>query len=298
MPSDPLAFPLPRRALLRGGAALAAATLPWPLRAQPARAPARRIVSLGGALTEMVYALGAEALLVGTDTTSLYPEAAQKTPKVGYMRQLSAEGLLSLRPDCVIGTHEAGPAVVLEQLRGAGVAVEIVQADHTWDEVRRKALLVGRVAGREREAQALWARLDADWQATRQRVAAAPRRPRAIFLLSHSGSPMVAGGGTAADALIRFAGGVNPVGEAFQGYRPLTAEALAGAAPDLFLNTIQGMEALGGADAFWRRPELALTPAFRRKALVAMEANHLLGFGPRLPGAVAELHGRLLDATA
>ncbi|SFD39190.1 heme/hemin ABC transporter substrate-binding protein [Paracidovorax konjaci] len=283
-----------RALLLRGGALLAAAAVPGPASAQAAR----RIVSLGGALTEMVYALGAEALLVGTDTTSLYPEAALKTPKVGYLRQLSAEGLLSLRPDCVIGTQEAGPAVVLEQVRAAGVAVELVQADHTWEEVERKALLVGRVAGREREARALRARLQADWQAARQRVADAPRRPRALFLLSHTGSPMVAGGGTAADALIRFAGAVNPAAAAFQGYRPLTAEALAGAAPDVFLNTTQGIEALGGEAAFWRRPELALTPAFRRKALVAMDANHLLGFGPRLPGAVLELHRRMQDATA
>ena len=103
---------------------------------------------------------------------------------------------------------------------------------------------------------------------------------------------MVAGTNTAADALIRFAGGVN-VAASFEGYKPLTAEALASAAPQVLINTSQGMEALGGAAAFWQRPELALTPAYRRRALVAMEANHLLGFGPRLPQAVQELHTRM-----
>ena len=260
--------------------------------AQPKNAVAQRIVALGGALTEVVYALGAESQLVGTDTTSVHPPAALQTAKVGYMRQLSAEGLLSLRPDAVLGTHEAGPAVVLEQVRSAGVQVELVQADHSWQEVQRKLQLVGRMTGRSAAAQALQARLDGEWAQTRQQVARAAQRPRALFILAHSGSPMVAGTNTAADALIRFAGGVN-VAASFEGYKPLTAEALASAAPQVLINTSQGMEALGGAAAFWRRPELALTPAYRRRALVAMEANHLLGFGPRLPQAVHELHTRM-----
>lgn len=260
--------------------------------AQPGTAAAQRIVALGGSLTEVVYALGAEGRLVGTDTTSVHPAAALQTAKVGYMRQLSAEGVLSLRPDAVLGTHEAGPAVVLEQIRSAGVRVELVQADHSWREVQRKLQLVGRMTGQQAGAQALQQRLDAEWAQTQQQVARAARRPRALFILAHSGSPMVAGTGTAADALIRFAGGVN-VAASFEGYKPLTAEALASAAPQVLINTSQGMEALGGAAAFWQRPELALTPAYRRRALVAMEANHLLGFGPRLPQAVQELHTRM-----
>ena len=260
--------------------------------AQPSNAVAQRIVALGGSLTEVVYALGAEGRLVGTDTTSVYPPAALQTAKVGYMRQLSAEGLLSLRPDAVLGTHEAGPAVVLEQVRSAGVQVELVQADHSWQEVQRKLQLVGRMTGRSAAAQALQARLDGEWAQTQQQVARAAQRPRALFILAHSGSPMVAGTNTAADALIRFAGGVN-VAASFEGYKPLTAEAMASAAPQVLINTSQGMEALGGAAAFWQRPELALTPAYRRRALVAMDANHLLGFGPRLPQAVQELHTRM-----
>lgn len=284
-----------RRQLLRGLAALplvSALGAERVLAASPAR-----IVSLGGALTEVVYLLGAQGQLVGTDTTSLFPDAALKTAKVGYLRQLSAEGLLSLKPDAVVGTTEAGPPVVLDQVRSAGVRVELVQADHTWDEVQRKVATVGRVAGREREARALQASLDAQWAAVKKVAEATTRRPRALFILSHSGSPMVAGTGTAADALIRFAGATNAITQ-FAGYRPLTAEAMASAAPDVLLNSTQGIEALGGEAAFWQRPELVLTPAFRRKALVAMEASHLLGFGPRLPAAVRELHTRMQAITA
>ena len=108
-----------RRALLAAavGAPLATtAALPGSALAQPAQAALPRLVTISGAITEVVYALGAQAHLVGTDTTSLYPAAAQKTPKVGYMRQLSAEGVLSLKPNAVIATTEAGPPVVRTSL--------------------------------------------------------------------------------------------------------------------------------------------------------------------------------------
>lgn len=283
-----------RRAALRrvGGGALAA--FAWPALSQGTRTP--RLVTISGAITEMVYALGAEAQLVGTDTTSLYPEAARRTPKVGYMRQLSAEGLLSLKPDAVIATTESGPPVVLEQLRAAGVRLELVDADHSWSEVQRKVAAVGRAAAREPQARALMAGLEAEWVQVRKRVAAdAGRKPRVLFVLSHSANPQVSGEKTAAHAVIGLAGGVNCL-SGFQGYRPMTAEAMASAAPDVILTTTQSIEAHGGTEKFWQRPELALTPAFGRRALVTQDALLLLGFGPRLPTAVGELHQSLRAA--
>ena len=270
-------------AALGAGAPLAAWAQPKP----------PRLITISGAITEVVYALGAEAQLVGTDTTSLYPAAAQKTPKVGYLRQLSAEGVLSLQPDAVIATTEAGPPVVLDQLRSAGVQVELVNSAYTWEDVRAKVQAVGRAAGRVTAAQALQARLDAEWAQLGQQVAAATGpRPRVLFILSHGPSPQVAGQGTAAEALIRFAGGVNAL-SGFNGYRPMTAEAMASAAPDVILTTDEGIAALGGPQRFWQRPELALTPAYRRRAVVSLDALLLLGFGPRLPQAVREVHRRL-----
>ena len=270
-----------------------------------------RIVSVSGAMTEIAYALGAGAQLVATDTTSVYPPAALQTPKVGYMRQLSAEGVLSLKPDTVIGTTEAGPSVVMDQLRGAGVKVELVESDHSWAEVQRKVAAVGRAAGRSAQAQALQARLDAEWAEVQAGVQAdlarqGGRKPRAIFILSHTASPQVAGSQTAAHAMLGYAGLVNafaqsgPAGQdsTFTGYRPMTAEALVAAAPELIVTTTQGVEASGGLDKFWSRPGLELTPAYRRRALVALDALYLIGFGPRTPQAVAELHRTRLKGFA
>ncbi len=288
-----------------GGSLLAHATAAVAQTASPLSAASSnsvRLVTVGGALTEMVYALKLEHLLVGTDTTSLYPAAAQHTAKVGYMRQLSAEGVLSLKPTALVATTEAGPPVVLDQLRSAGVRIEHIKADHTWDEVRRKLEALGRVLGRTEAATALWHTLDAEWTRTQQRVAqhtqaraaAGHKPPRFLFLLAHSGTPQASGEGTAADALIRFIGGRNAMSGAygFKGYKPLTPESMAAAAPEIILTTTQGLEAVGGESALWQRPELRLTPAYAQRQqgrLWHKDALELLGFGPRMPALVAAL---------
>jgi iron complex transport system substrate-binding protein len=105
---------LARRAWLRRAGA---APQPWARAGpRPERAAARRLVSVGGALTEIVYALEAQAELVGVDSTSQYPVAAQRLPSVGYARSLSLEGVLALAPTQVLATEDAGPPAVLRQL--------------------------------------------------------------------------------------------------------------------------------------------------------------------------------------
>ena len=258
-----------------------------------------RIVCVSGATTEIAYALGAEKQLVGTDTTSVFPAAALQTVKVGYMRALSAEGLLSLRPDAVIGTTEAGPSVVIDQIRSAGVRVELVDADHSWGEIQRKVAAVGRATSRTLEAAALQAQLDTQWAAVLAHIAKKTShqmtKPKAIFILSHTASPQVSGDKTAAHAILSYAGLGNALAgpgnaASFSGYRAMTAEALVAAAPDVIVTTTQGLESSGGLDKFWSRPGLALTPAYKRRSLVALDALYLIGFGPRLPQAVSELH--------
>ncbi len=289
---------------LAGSAAVGAGVvLPWPASAQTVNpaSPNERLISLGGGLTEVVFALGAENQLVGTDTTSLYPVAAQQTPKVGYLRSLSAEGLLSLRPTSLVASSDAGPPVVLDQLRSARVRVELVPIDHTWAEVQRKVQAVGRATSKMAESRLLQDRLETEWQDSLSFIAAykPARPPRVMFILSHSGSPMVSGSGTAADAVIRFIGARNAL-SGFQGYRPMTAEAVAAASPDVVLLTTQGLEAMGGAEPFWSRPEWRLTSAWRqrqsRETLIHRDALELLGFTPRLPGLVRDLHEGVVRA--
>lgn len=277
-----------RRRLL---AALCAAGMVSPFVAYAG--PPRRVVSVGGAVTEIVYALGAGDRLVGADSTSLFPEAAQKLPRVGYMRQLSAEGVLSLRPELVVATAEAGPPAVLTQIESAGVPIKRLPVRHSLESLRDNVREIAGVLGMPEAGSRLLADLEAHWSRTSRRVASFPGRPRALFILAHGGgAPMVSGAGTAADAMIGYAGAVNAV-QSLEGYKPLTAEAAIASAPDVILITSQGLDETGGIDKLLARPGLSLTPAGRSRRVVAMDALYLLGFGPRLPEAVADLSERL-----
>jgi heme transport system substrate-binding protein len=262
----------------------------------PSGSPAAhgRIVSVHGSLTEVVYLLGAQDQLVGTDTTSTHPEAAARTPKVGYLRQLSAEGLLALRPQAVLGTDEAGPPTVLNQLAQAGVPLRLVQVHHRFQDVLDKVQLVGAVTQRTAAAQALSAQLQTQWEATRRRVqrGAPQAAPRVLFIMAHGGAPMTAGSGTAAQAVTELVGARNAL-EGVRGFRPMSAESVAQARPDWVLTTHESVAASGGLARFWEQPGLAQTPAGRRQHLISLDAMALLGFGPRLPATLDDLQRQL-----
>jgi iron complex transport system substrate-binding protein len=249
-------------------------------------------VSIGGALTEIVYALGAQSQLVAVDTTSLHPKEALLLPKVGYMRQLSAEGVLSMRPSVVLATAEAGPPNVIAQLKSANVNLQIASAEHSAAELQNKVNMVATALGKPEEGKLLAQRLAREMQDVQTWVAQQKDAPRVLFLLAHSGTPQVSGEGTAADALIRLAGGMN-VMAGLKGYKPMTAEAMVAAAPEVILISQQGLEAMGGVDKLLANAGLALTPAGKNRRVIAMEALYMLGFGPRLPQAVRDLARQL-----
>ena len=257
----------------------------------------RRLICVGGALTEIAYALGASADLVGVDTTSLYPPAAQALASVGYARTLSAEGILALAPSMVLATEDAGPSSVLRQLENAGIAVHILAANHQFEGLLQRIQQAGDFMGRTQEANQLQARLRKEWQQVRARVEAHPAvSPRVLFILSHSMSQiMVAGQDTSADAMLRYAGARNAM-QGFSGFKPLSPEAVIAAQPDIILLTDLGLKAAGSKAAILQLPGLAQTPAGRKQRIVSMETMLLLGFGPRLPLALQELDRTLLSA--
>ncbi|GEP57229.1 heme/hemin ABC transporter substrate-binding protein [Reyranella soli] len=275
----------------RGAAALGlAALVASPLRAQQ-KAP--RIVSVGSALTEVFYALGAENLLVGVDTTSLYPPQAKSLPQVGYMRALSAEGVLSLKPTLIMATTGAGPASTLDQLKATGIEVVILPDRYDYDSVVKKIEAVGKATGKAAEADALIARGQADMKALSDRLASTPNKPRVLFLMSMSGgAPQAAGRDTAADGIIRLAGGVNAI-DGYAGYRPLTPEAVIASRADYILMPRQSVESLGGVDKVLDQPAIRQTPAGRAGKVLQFDILLLLGFGPRTPQAATELAAAL-----
>lgn len=261
-----------------------------------AEAPPPRVVALGGDITEIVYALDAQQDLVGVDSTSLWPAAARQLPDVGYVRQLAAEGVLALRPQLILATHDAGPPSVIAQLRAAGVRIETMPTTHTPAAVVAKVRQVGQLLGRETAANALARHLDDDYAALAKTVAAMPRHPRVVFLLSAgSGSPMAAGRDTAADSVIALAGGANAAAD-FSGYKAVSPESLAALAPEVIVLMRERSEALGGADGVLKLPGVALTPAGRARRIEFVDGQALLGFGPRNAEHERELQRTLAAA--
>lgn len=282
-----------RRFLLAGGFGTAAIGLTG-LRSEmalagQAGASANRIVSVGGTLTEIAFALGAGDRIVGADTTSSWPPEVEQVEKVGYMRRLSAEGVLSLSPDLVMLDDNAGPPTAIDQLRAAGVRLAIAPEGTGLDSVIPKIRFVGETLGSTREAEALATRFEDQMGALQNQLAAIDARPRVLLLISVGrGTPLAAGSDTAAEAIIDLARGRNAI-VGLTGYKPLSAEAAVAAAPDVLLLPQHVAEAAGGADAVLQRPDLAITPAGRNGRVVVMDSLKLLGFGLRTPEAVAEL---------
>ncbi|PLY40219.1 hemin ABC transporter substrate-binding protein, partial [Janthinobacterium sp. ROICE36] len=179
---------------------------------------ARRIVSVGGALTEIVYAIEAQGELVGVDTTSLYPAVAQQLAQVGYARTLSAEGVLSLAPTQLIATEEAGPQAVLRQVRDAGVPVAVLNANNKFEGLIERVKQVGQITGRTNPAARLAHVLRQQWDRALAKVRQRSQSPqqsavRVLFILAHAPNQVMVGGReTGADAMLAYAGAVNVMG--------------------------------------------------------------------------------------
>ena len=206
-----------------------------------ALAAAPRVVSVGGAVTEIVCELGAASWLAAVDTTSTFPREVMPLPKVGYQRTLAAEGIVALAPTLILASADAGPPATLQQLQTAGIRLVRMRPEHSFEAMLANVRLTAEALGLEQQGRALAQRLDEDWKATQASIVRNGKAPRVVFVLSHAASSVqVAGVGTAADTMIRLAGGVNAL-QGFEGYRPLSTEAIVAAAPDVILATREGI---------------------------------------------------------
>lgn len=251
----------------------------------------QRVITIGGAITEILYALGEEDRVVAVDTTSLYPpEALAEKPNVGYMRQLSAEGVLSLSPDLILMDDGAGPQQAVDLIDAAGVAVQHVPTGYTVKELTEKVRTVAAAVGKAEAGDAMAADIAAGFEALAADLAGIEDRKRVLFILSLvDGRINAAGSGTGADAVIRLAGAENVFGDV-EGYKILSSEAVAALEPDAILMvTRPDLEAVDPLTV----PGLAATPAGQTGTVIRMDALHLLGFGPRTPGALRELAAAL-----
>ena len=253
----------------------------------------QRWVSAGGALSEWVAALGGESKLVGVDTTSQHPASLNALPSIGYQRQLSAEGILSLRPQVLVGTEEMGPPPVLAQIRSAGVQVEMFSARPDLPTLKGNLQHLGALLGSEAKASELFTgyeqALDQQkrWVATAQ---ATNKAPGVLMLLGNAGGkPLIAGKDTAADWVLQQAGGRNLA--THSGYKPFSVESLAGLSPEVLVFADRALTGEAARAALFKEnPILASTPAAKHARVFELDPTLLVGgLGPRLPQSLVQL---------
>ncbi len=252
-----------------------------------------RLLTLGGSVTEIAVALGVEGRLVARDTTSNFPDSIQSLPDVGYIRALSPENILALDPALIVAEGDAGPPEAVEVLTAAGIPFVLVPEATDPQGIIAKITAVAEALGQPEKGAELAAKVQAGLDAATARAAAVATPKRVLFILSLQGGRVMAGGeGTEAEGIIRLAGGINAA-TGFQGYKPMTDEAVLTAQPDVILMMDrEGDLSISDADVL-AQPALSQTPAAGAAAILRMDGMLLLGFGPRTPEAALALHDAL-----
>ena len=257
---------------------------------------ASRITVAGGSITEILFMLEMEKNIVAVDTTSNYPSIAKDMPSIGYVRNVSAEGVLSLAPTVIIGEHDMGPPETLAQLKNSGIEHFVVEEVHTSEGIIDKFLCVARIIGRETMAREIvQEKLLVEITLLGKLIAKrAGPPPRVLFVLSmRSGSPIVGGQGVSADGFISMFGGVNSV--KFEGWKPVGPEAIISADPDMIVITQRGLTNYGTLQEFKNHPYLRLTKAAKNNNILTMDGMEMLGFGPRTIDAAVAVAKQLVD---
>lgn len=256
----------------------------------------QRIVCIGQAYNEMIYALGAQSNLVGVDYSSTFPPEIKKLPTVGYHRALSAEGILSLKPTLIIHDNNIGPDTVVRQLQALNIPMKTFQSKN--DSVEgAKALLreMGAFFHKEQRAEQLCTKLDRDMASAVDAVKRYPTTPSvavihfgrasSVYLIVGNG-----GGGDASTAgkMVEMAGGKMAIEK--RGMQQMTSpEVIAQSNPQVILITEYGFDRLGSAEQAKTLPGVAETDAARSGRIYRIEEHDLMYFGPNTGENVLKL---------
>jgi iron complex transport system substrate-binding protein len=256
----------------------------------PARADeSSRILSVGGAVTEVLYDLGVADRIIAVDSTSLFPPEALKTHKnVGYFRALSTEGVLSVAPDLIIASDKAGPPEVVRALKSSGIEYFEINDDPSAEALVARVRAIAGKVGKAAAGEDLVKRIEKDFAtlaAARERLT---RKPAALFVLSVQGGRAIVGGSdTSADIMLKLAGASNAA-SSLKGFKPISDESILAMNPEAIV--LMGRSSAGSLrDEVLAVPGVAATRAGRDRRVIEMDGLYLLGFGPRAPAAATDL---------
>ncbi|KAF2519069.1 ABC transporter substrate-binding protein [Flavobacterium salilacus subsp. salilacus] len=256
-----------------------------------AKTETQRIISLNGALTEMVSALGHQNEIVGVDVTSTYPEGVKESATdLGHVRSISIESIIALQPTIVLATRDDISPELAEKIELSGITTRIFDREFSANGTKKTIDAVAEILESDKGKE-LKDKIDADLA----KVTPLKVTPKILFIYARgAGTLMVSGKNTPVDKVIALAGATNAI-EDFDDYKPLTPEALIKGNPDVILMFDTGIESLGGVDGVLKIQGIDKTNAGKNKNVIAMDGALLSGFGPRLGEAAAQLNSKLAE---
>ena len=238
-----------------------------------------RIISAGAGLTELFFALGAEDDLVAVDLTSRHYATQANLPQVGYHRQLSSEGLMSLAPTLLIGTNEMGPETTLNMLKASNVEIIKVPTGNSLALLEQRIDTVAALTGKQNKAIELKSEIEQNIQILENSPLTNP--PKVLFLMLHKDrSPNVGGDHTSINEIIHLSGAQNPASEIVESYKPISFEGIIKMNPDYILVSQRAWDTFGGKEKILaKQPLLAATPAGLAGRIIPVPSSALIGFG-------------------
>ena len=247
---------------------------------------------MNGDITEVVFALGLSESVVAVDTSVTYPPEVTELPQIGYQRRLSAEGVLSMEPTVVIGSENAGPPEVIEQIRAAGVPVVVLEAVTTIDGASRKIRGVAKALGVPDKGEAIVAEMETLASEVMALSAKAEQRPTAVYLYMRGLDTLfLIGRQNLSHELFEASGAIS--GGAATGidapFVPLTAEALTAVNPDCIVVLTAGLMSVGGREGLLKLPGVGQTKAAEVGCILDFEDQYFGRGGPRMGSVLMDL---------
>ncbi|RCK28994.1 heme/hemin ABC transporter substrate-binding protein [Thalassospira lucentensis] len=254
----------------------------------------QRVITVGAPATEIVFALGAGGSVIATDTTSTRPDPVPSLPKVGYMRQLAAEGIISLKPDLIVAVEKSGPDPVLQELTDLGIKIVKLPSLDRMENLPNAIAMVAEALGRQDEAALLTKQVNDDIASLAS--LATNDHPSIVFLMAVGhGKPLSAGKNTTAAEIIDLIGGRNTMA-AFDGFKPVSSEIIAADTSDYVLVAQSTIDQLGGIDGLKNHAVLGLNKAVEKGHVLTVSSSTILGFGPSSASEIRALATSLHQA--
>ena len=221
---------------------------------------ARKIITAGGTITEVVDALGYSDEIIATDITSTYPTAMQDLPSIGYRNQIKAEGILALGPDLVLIEEGYLNPDVVTQLKAAQVNIEVFPKPTTVEGAKRLVTDIAAFFEEEEKGKEINAAIEADIADLTTYLESQESQPKAIFVMARGPETVfIAGDKTFASEMFKLAN-IEGTASGFDEFAPMTPESLVSMNPEYLVFFESGIQRrLGGY------PGIRSNHSFQRK---------------------------------